>query len=158
MSSLNQTKSDKMKQFNIGDNLDIFCEKDKSWVIAKIIELKPFQIKIQFYTWSNKWNMWFDKQSKHIAKLHTHTLPILRLTNPPKYTQNKPCTKPILHKRNLILCASYGIFKYDLITDTYCKISEYKNKSGKISYDARNELIYITNGSSSSFDIFNLKN
>ena len=97
-------------KFVVGHKLDVYSERDKAWIIGIIIELKQQQIKINYFTWSDKYDMWFDKESQYLAPLNTHTIPIITLSTPPQYEIDSPSTC-ILHDNDLIICTQNGICK-----------------------------------------------
>ena len=126
---------------------------DKGWLIGTIVEMKDEQIKVHYLGWSDMYDIWFDKSSQHFAPLHTHTLRITRLTDPPPSSLNSSYSnsKAIVHHRDLIFLTETGIQKYDMENDTYSKIdtalynSWYWSKYDRICYDTENKLIYLTN-------------
>ena len=87
--------------FHVGAQLDAYSESDEGWIIGTIIETKQNQIKINYLGYTNRWDMWFDKTSQHLAPLNTHTLPIHHLSPPPKNRYS--AARPIIHKDPLYI-------------------------------------------------------
>ena len=87
------------------------------------------------------------KESNELAPAHTHTLPIILLSAPPRGTWSTP----IIHRRELISVTTSDtpkIHKYDMDNDTYSEITlpvtSEKYGVNRIAYDRKNSLIYIS--------------
>jgi len=59
-------------EFKVGSRLDALDLQDK-WFIAEVVDVKPGQILIRYYTWSPKWDVWVSTMSEKIAPYKAHT-------------------------------------------------------------------------------------
>ena len=67
----------------IGTELDVrHSSYDSRWCIGKVIDSTSNLIKISQYGF-DEYDKWYDKDSNQIAKLHTYTFPVIKLTNCP---------------------------------------------------------------------------
>ena len=131
--------------FAINSKLDVYSEFDRGWIIGTIVEINEDQIKIHYFGWANKWDLWFPKDSKHLAALNTHTIPITPLSPPPNAGNH--IFSPISDKGLIMYASKDGIYKYDIKNDNYCEIAQVAcNQYTQLSYDKQKELLYITNG------------
>ena len=144
----------------VGAKVDVYCKLSHAWTIGRIVDIKARRVKIHYLGWSHKLDIWRNKDSQHIAPLHTHTLPIILLSKPP-YTD---CSMGIVHRRKLILVTTntFEICKYDMDTDEYSNIPFGSISSDRglnqIAYDAKNSFIYITNAKRPYIIQMNLNN
>ena len=137
----------------LGTQLDVYSERHMGWLIGTIIDMKDAQTKVHYLGWTDEHDIWLDKNSRHLAPLNTHTLPITLLSKPPASRSNLSYinSKAIVHQRQWIFQAAHRIQRYDMENDTYSQMetTPYSDlglsQYDRICYDTKNALIYITN-------------
>ena len=134
-----------------GEQLDVYSDQDKGWLIATIVATNQLSIKIHYLAWNSKWDRWLWKDSKNIAPLNTHTVPVIHLSPPNKLCF---CTANIftdIDKKLIIYPTMNSIYKYDMVNDKHSKINDmYIVPDAVAAYDNINGLLYFVNPHSNS--------
>ena len=143
----------------VGNQIDVYSESDKGWFIATIIGIKQDQIKIHYFSWGKTWDILINKTSKNIARLNTHTLPIITLSSPPNSKYNIQSNQMVLHRDKIIYLADYGIYQYDTQNNHHSKIISSASFAARSSiwYNQRDRSLYIMVPYSFKMYQFNLK-
>ena len=143
-------------KFEIGEQLDVYTPATRylgsRWSIASIIEVKQHQIKLNYFTWQSCYDKWFPKDSERLAPLHTHTLPIIKLTAPQYLGDRRYMTSLALHRNFILFVSGKSINKYDINNDKYSVVFECPENlqfsaAAQLSYDLKRELVIITDPS-----------